>query len=441
MKTTLKIFLFSALLLAALFVFPFLASAKSAFEIECENAQYADAIYFYSYEAKSVLYSKNTDKIIYPASTVKIMTGLVACEKLEKRLSESVTITEEMLKGHTGTSMGLKSGMTLSVKDLLYGAICGGCNDAAQALAVICSGSVNAFVDEMNRYATDLEMLATIYKNPTGLDANGAQTTISDIAILSKIAAKNSLYMEISSAKNYFYNGIDGKEAVIYNRNALISHFTATEYLNEFASGLNAGSTDKGGYVVSTVAKSDDATYLCIVMGAQNEGRDIYSYKIANELICNAFSKYALVKISSKNEKISSLPVNCALSTDKEISVSCVTEGDVYAFIPKNTDLKKGLEYRAYFHDTDLIAPINKGDVLGGLNIYLDGVLVGSTRIVSNDTVEENSFLIFMKEMKGFLLSGYFLIFILLLIPSLSIFLYFDYVKFRRRKNVGYIRF
>ena len=91
-------------------------------------------------------------------------------------------------------------------------------------------------------------------------------------------------------------------------------------------------------------------------------------------------------------------------------------------------------------HDTDLIAPINEGDVLGGLNIYLDGVLIGSTRIISKNTVEENSFLIFMKEMKGFLLSRYFVIFIIVALPSLAIFLYIDFMK-GRRQRVKYIKF
>ena len=98
--------------------------------IKCPDADKANAIYFYSYDSRSVLYSKNEKKLIPPASTVKIMTGLIACEKLAKRLDEYLVITDDMLKGHTGSSMGLKVGMTVSVTDLLYGALCGGGNDS-----------------------------------------------------------------------------------------------------------------------------------------------------------------------------------------------------------------------------------------------------------------------------------------------------------------------
>jgi len=440
MKTTIKIFIIAALLLILISAISISVSAKSAYEVKCENAEYADAIYFYSYDAKSVLFSKNEKKIVYPASTVKIMTGLIACEKLENRLDEQITVTEEMLRGHAGTTMGLKVGLVYTVRDLLYGAICGGYNDAALALAAICSESIDDFVEEMNIYATRFGMTSTIYKNPTGLDENGAQTSIYDVALLSKIAVKNELYMQISSAKNYFYKSPDGKDVTIHNRNALISHFTSTQYLNEYVKGLNAGSTDKGGYVVSTLATFKGITYLCIVMGAQNEEGEAYSYKIANELINTAFKTFERIKITSQNDKVSSLPVACAITTDKEVSVDCVTESDVYAFIPKNTDLKKRLEYRVYFHDKELTAPINEGDVIGGLNIYLDGVLIGSTRIVSNQSVAENGFLIFMKNFKDFLLSRNFFIFIFIVTPSLAIYLYIDYMK-NRRKNVRYIKF
>ena len=440
MKKIFKIFTLFVLLLFTAVLFAFSVSAKSAYSVECKNSEYADAIYLYSYDAQSVIYSKNEKKIISPASTVKIMTGLLACERLSDRLDERVTITDEMLAGHEGISMGLKIGSSYFIKDLLYGSICGGYNDAAQCLAVICSGSVDDFVREMNLRASRLEMRSTVYKNPSGLDHVGAQTTISDVAILSKVAVKNELYMKISSTKSYSYKNAEGLDATLYNRNALISHFTANQYVNKYANGLNAGSTDNGGYVVSTLAKANGMDYLCIVMGAENEGGQIYSYKIANELIDNAVSKFGSIKIISKNEKVSTLPVECALTTDTEIKISCITEEDVYGFVPKNVDLNKQLEYRVYFHDTALTAPISKGDILGGMNVYLDGKLVGSTRIISNTTVAENSFLIFMKNMKEFLLSRYFLTFVVIVIPALAIFLYFDFRR-QRRTKVGYVKY
>lgn len=422
------------LLLSLIIPFSLNASAKESgvqkgdSAIECPDANMADAIYFYSYDSKSVLFSKNENKLIFPASTVKIMTGLIACERLSSRLNERIIITEDMLSGRAGTAIGLKEDMTVTISDLLYGAICGGGNDAAQALAVICSGSIDNFVEEMNRYAISLGMSSTIYKNPTGLDENGAQTSISDVALLSKKAVKNELYMQISSAKNYTFN-----DTVIYNRNALISHFTATQYLNERVRGLNAGSTENGGYVLSTFAEEGGMKYLCIVMGAEREGSEIYSYKIANFLIDEAFSKYTRVKILNKGDLISSLPVDCVLTTDKNVSIDCVIEDDVFAFLPKGTNTKKSLEYKAYFHDKELSAPISEGAVIGGINVYYNGKFIGTARIVSDSSVEENTFLTFMKNMKGFLISRHFIIFIAIAIPAVLAFLYIERMKHYRR--------
>lgn len=437
--------LLSALLLLSLLfsfaLFPALSvSAKSPYDIECKNAKRADAIYFYCYNTKSALFSKNEEKLIYPASTVKIMTGLISCERLSERLDEKVTVTKEMLDGCAGVTMGLKSGDVLAVRDVIYGAICGGYNDACQVLAVLCSGSLDNFVEEMNIYALELGMNSTVYKNSTGLDENGARTTVSDIALLSKKAIKNSLYIEISSAKNYSYKNSEGKDSVIYNKNALISHFTSNEYLNDYARGLIAGSTEKGGYVVSTFATYEGMEYLCIVMGAEYEDGTAYSYKIANELINGAFAKFTQIKVISKGDELSTLPVDCALSTEKEIKISCVADEDIVAFLPKNADLKKRLDYHIFFHEKDLNAPIFEGDMLGGVNVYFDGEFVGTARIISADTVDENSFLTFMKNARAFFLGRYFITFICVLIPSLLVVFIIDF-KRRRRSRIKRFKF
>lgn len=413
--------------------------ADGAELIVSQYEDYAESIYFYSYDAKSVLYFTGEDKILKPASTVKIMTGLLACEKLESRLDEKVLITKEMLEGHTGTTMELTIGSTVSVRDLLYGTICGCNNDAAQALALVCSGSIEAFVVEMNEFALQLGMQETFYTNPTGIDESLAQTTIDDVALLSHQAAKNSLYTEISSAKSYS-TIINGEEKTVYNRNALISHFTSDKYLNENVFGLIAGSTDEGGYVVSALAEVNDSKYLCIILGAKEFNGKIYSYEIANELINGANQSFEKIRLFSRGEDFSKLNVNYALNTSEEIMVSCVLQEDVYAFLPKNIDLNKELKYTVFLHESELDAPIEKGVVLGGINVYYNDKVVASGRLVCDETIEANSFLAFMGATRDFLLSRYFLIFLFIFFVAILIFIYFDR-RYRQRKKVGYIKY
>ena len=414
-------------------------SAEGDGVISSKYESYAESIYLYSYDTKSVLYSVATEKILKPASTAKIMSGLIACEKLASRLDENVLITKEMLVGHTGTTMGLSAGMTLSIKDLLYGAICGCNNDATQVLAFVCSGSIENFVSEMNDYAQKLNMSSTFYANPTGLDEPLAKTTASDVALLSFKAAKNDLYMQISSAKKHTVD-LSGESRTVYNRNALISHFTSDQYLNDSVLGLNAGSTDEGGYVVSALADVDNSKYLCIVMGAESTNGEIYSYKIANELISKASSAYKKTLLFSKGKKMSELDVRFALNTKDEPKVSCILKEDVYAYLPNGVDAKNDLKYSVFLHGDVIDAPVNENTVLGGVNVYYKGELVASGVLVSNETISENSFLAFMNSMKEFLLSRYFLIFLVFLLLGILTFLYFDR-KRQRRKKVGYIQY
>lgn len=433
MKPFFKILFSFSLLLALLFTLAIPLQAKES-PIKSINESRAKAIYLYSYEAKAVLYSKGEDLILPPASTVKIMTGIIACERLSSRLEEKVTITPEMLAGHDGTSMGLEEGMTLSIKDLLYGTICGGNNDAAQAIAIICAGSLEGFVEEMNAYALKLGMQSTVYKNPTGLDAIGAQTSASDVAIISKKAIQNDLYKKISSTKSYDYTPENRAETRIYNRNALISNYSAENYLNDSASGLIGGGTDNAGYVLSTLFQKEGSSYLCIVMGAQADEENIYSYEIANEIFEKALESYSYANVLPAGEVISSLPVENALTTKSNLKIACVTEDDIFAFIPNGTDFKKDLKYKPFFHNEELKAPISEGDVIGGVNVYLDGNFIGTSRIIASESVAESEFLRFMNEAKYFLISRYFLTFLAFLIPSLLALLYFDKVGKRRRK-------
>lgn len=427
------------LILLFCFCFSLSALANSNESLVSQYEENASAIYFYSYDAKSVLYKTGDNKILKPASTVKIITGLLACEKLESRLNEKIIITKEMLIGHTGTSMGLEAGMTVSVLDLLYGTICGGNNDASQALAVICSGNIESFVVELNEYATKLGMTQTFYTNPSGLDDDLSQTTISDVAILSHNAVKNDLYIKISSAKKrtVFLNN---EEKVIYNRNALISNFTSDKYINENVFGLIAGSTDEGGYVVSAVADINDSKYLCIVMGAESYGGEIYSYKIANELISIASESFEKIKLFSQGEEFSRINVNYTLDSEDTVQISCVLKDDIYGYLPKNANLSKDLKYTVFLHDNEIDAPIEKGAVVGGINVYYKNKIITTGYLISNETIEANSFLLFMGSMQDFLLSRYFLIFFILFFIAILIFLYFDRM-YLRRKRVGYIKY
>ena len=137
---------------------------------------------------------------------------------------------------------------------------------------------------------------------------------------------------------------------------------------------------------------------------------------------------------------MSELDVRFALNTKDEPKVSCILKEDVYAYLPNEVDAKNDLKYSVFLHGDVIDAPVNENTVLGGVNVYYKGELVASGVLVSNETISENSFLAFMNSMKEFLLSRYFLIFLVFLLLGILTFLYFDR-KRQRRKKVGYIQY
>ena len=122
------------------------------------------------------------------------MMGLIACEELEDRLDESVTITNEMVAPASGRRAYLKAGSTITIRELLYLAICGTYNDAAYALATIIGGSSQGFVEMMNVRAMELGAKNTTYVNPIGYpDNDGMTTTAYNVLRIALAASDNEI--------------------------------------------------------------------------------------------------------------------------------------------------------------------------------------------------------------------------------------------------------
>lgn len=161
----------------------------------------ADHCLLINENAKEVLYSKASSERIYPASLTKLMTALLVVEKVED-LSAKVKVPSEAFEGLTsGASLaGLKEGSSYTVEDLLYALLVPSGNDAANALAIYTYGSVEAFVQQMNKKALELGMLKTHFANPNGLHDDAHYTTAYDLYLLTREAAKHQTIRVIGSA-------------------------------------------------------------------------------------------------------------------------------------------------------------------------------------------------------------------------------------------------
>ena len=283
-------------------------------------------------------------------------------------------------------------------------------------------------------------MQNTHYENPTGHDANGAYTTLSDTALLVHKAAKNDIYMSASSAA-YFDFTPEGEQTVtVNNRNALANRFTAAGYSNKYAKGIISGNTDEGGYVLAASAEKAGVKYLCLIMGAEADDKEIYSYYTTNKLFDHVFDEYGKIKAISGGEKLIELPVKLSVSDGKEATLPCVLKEDLYVFVDGDTDVKKDLRYVTYLHSDELSAPITKGSILGGVDVYCGDILVGRGELVAGEEIKPNLILYTLSAMRDFLLGRTFIIFVIVFIPLLIIYLLID-AKRSRHKKVGTLRF
>ena len=380
MKKAVSLFL-CLLMLCSLLLLPLGADNSAVVElIPPPDVSRASSVYVYHLNSDTLMLEKNADTVRFPASTVKIMSGLVACRLADGRLTDQITITKQMLDGIDGRVMGLEAGEIVTVKDMLYAGFCSGYNDAVAVLAHTLCGSTEQFVAEMNRMAATLGAEQTVYTNPTGLHDASMVTTAADTAKISLAASRNMLFMEVCSATKYVMPPTNrAPERTLHNRNSLISTYYGMGYFNSACRGMNAGSTDEGGWCTVTLAERDGDQYLCLVMGADEDENYIYSYKIINDLVkwtCNSFTTRQVLQ---KNQAVIKVPVKNTGLFGLEVDV-CAAEA-LTVYLPREaTD--DALDVRCHLNSTSLDAPIKAGQVVGVITVYYNGTALGDVDAV-----------------------------------------------------------
>lgn len=236
----------------------------------------------------AVLYEKDADAQSLIASTTKIMTGLLVCESCD--LDEKVTVPQSAV-GIEGSSVYLKAGETLTVRDLLYGMLLHSGNDAATALALHLCGSVEQFAEQMNKKARELGLQNTHFANPHGLDDGGNYGSARDLATLTSYALKNPDFAQAVSTKSY-----RAGERYFTNHNKLL-------WRCEGAIGVKTGFTKKAGRILVSAAERSSRTLICVTVSAPDDWNDhcrLYDY---------GFSQYEMTAIATEGKTVGTLPL------------------------------------------------------------------------------------------------------------------------------------
>ncbi len=245
-----QLFKAAAVLFAAAF-FTTLVNAQGAYS--------AKSYILMDGDTGSILCGKGIHDRSLIASTTKIMTGLLALEHCDQ--DTLFTVPKEAV-GVEGSSMYLKQGETLSIRELLYGLLLHSGNDAAVALAIAVSGSVEAFAHEMNSKALSLGMRNSHFDNPNGLDSDGQYSTAYDLAILTRYAMKNSAFREIVGQKT----GTVGSRS-FRNHNKLL-------WMGEGIMGVKTGYTKAAGRILVSSACRKGRKLIAVTICDGNDWQD-----------------------------------------------------------------------------------------------------------------------------------------------------------------------
>ena len=398
-------------------------------------------------ENNVTLYEKEADTNVYPSSSVKIMMGLLACRALYDRLDETVTVTAAMVAGVTGRSMHLADGERLTVRDLLYAAICGGYNDAACVVACLSAGSVAAFVEAMNAEAQRLGTLHTRYTNPTGLHDPAMCTTARDVAIIAREAYGNDLYMLVSSARTYTVPATNvSEERLFTNRNSLISD-SSQNYYNGYCKGMNAGMTDEGGWCVVTVCERNGAANLCIILRGLDvaSGELIPAYVQTNRLLSWANRNYGYRTVLTAGETLETMRVG--MTGISKSKADLVPAEDLKIYLPADLDVEGQLEYNVLLEGDELTAPLTAGEQVGTVTVSYRGHIVGKAPLTVTEDFKRSGFLEGLRLFRAYLTGRAFLLSLPILALLLLPYLYatgssrgrYGLRTVRRRKKIRYI--
>ena len=360
-----KILVLLSLFLAVISVFACFSSFQ---EVSANNSFQTSAKSMCVMEAttKRVLRAKNEHTKRPMASTTKIMTAITAIENCEN-LDETFVVSNKAI-GISGTSLYLREGEEMSIRDLLYGLMLVSGNDAAVAIGEKVAGREEFFVDLMNNTAKKIGAKNTHYANPHGLDEKDHYTTAYDLSLISSYALQNPIFREIVGTKNTKITSKAGKVRYLKNKNKLLTTFDG-------AVGVKTGFTDDAGRCFVGGAERDGMTLVCSVLSCGPMFEDTAS------LMQECFNEYKMVDITNKVFKNRKISVENGKM--KEISL----EPSQRYFYPLRQDEEKKLSYQFYFPES-LVAPIKKGENGGEIKIFFDNDLLFSLKFTTIDFVD-----------------------------------------------------
>ena len=389
MKKSILSFLIILGVFCSLFSITGSAYAPSNFTV---NAQYC---MLSNMDTGEILYSKNADERLYPASITKLMTALVVCENVDD-LNQTVTIDSDLLESLLGTDSSLSyivKDEVLSIDQLLHYLLITSGNDTALVLAKYVGGTVDRFIEMMNETAAKLGMNSTHFDNPHGLPDDNHYTTVNDIHKLATAAFAVEKIKTICGYSRYQMpaTNLHG-ERTLSTTNFLIDK--TTTYFYKYCTGGKTGYTESAGRCIVSTAEKEGMHYLSIVMNADpkyidaNGNRRRIEFTDTARLFEWAFNNFSYKTVIDENEYLGDIDVGLSW---EDSNIQLFAGESLTALLPNEAD-KSSIEVDLKFIDGKKVdAPIEKGETIAVANVYYANEPIGTIELCAGKRVKRSA--------------------------------------------------
>ena len=338
---------------------------------------------------KKIIYEKDKDKKMSPASMTKIMTLILTMEALE---NGRITLDDEVIISSNAASMGgtqifVEKGSKVNVETLLKGIAIASANDAAVAMAEYIGGTEEVFVNMMNEKAKELGCKNTNFKNPHGLDEEGHYSSAYDLSLMATELIKYPLALKLTSTYEDYID-VSGENHWLVNTNKLIRFYSGID-------GLKTGYTDKAGYCLTATMERNDMRLISVVM--KEDTKDHRSEDTIS-MMEYGFSNYGSKKIYDKNEYKGSINIDNA----SKRTINYYLKDDVKLIVNKNV---KDVNYNIETKIDKAKAPLSKNSKVGELQLSYDNNTYIYDLIVK-ENIKKSSYFEVFNHMLSDIISG-----------------------------------
>lgn len=349
------------------------------------------------YSTGKILFEKNLNKMMYPASTTKLMTAILVLEKCQ--LTDVATVSNSAVDSvPAGYSTAyLQKGEKLTIEQLLHVLLIPSANDAANVLAEHVGGSIANFANMMNSKAKEIGCENTNFKNPSGIHDENHYSTAYDLSLIAKHAMQFQTIKDIVQKTVYNLPKTDkynSDNRIFYNTNLLLSHHSPDDYYYPYATGLKTGYTNPAKDCIIATAKKDDLELIAIILGAEDtNGSLVPKFLDCKKLFEYGFSNYSYKNIKKANSVVTKVSVLGATEDTKNLNI--LVKNDINVFLENNFDINN-LEPKLEL-DTPLVAPIKRGSTIGKITYDIDGIIYTSELIAETNVNIVNFVLIIFR--------------------------------------------